>query len=696
MRYLYLGIILLASFGWASGQSFEEKVTSAGNIGMTINNLGMIGNSFSGSFSIEGFPSCEYPVNSGIEHLFDGGLWVGGLINGNTVAVTSGAIDASRGYSSGLSGFEFSAPVGSGLNERSSLFDSPFYSVDAISHQDFVCDFADSAIFVPGTSIQINEHDNPLDIGVHFETYNWNYSFANFFVILNFRITNVSNLTGDNHTIDDLYLGYWMDGVVRNINITPPGGSAFFNKGGNGYEEDQYMAYEYDGSGDLGFTESYIAMKFLGAEKPGQFLHPDIDTTIKGHFNSWQFNNSSDPVLFIPRNDLQKYGKMSQGLNTLPDWPNIKNQLKSPNNRSSLISVGSMGSLAPGEYIDVAFAVVCAKKNEDGLPNTDDNDIQRANLLQNASWAQTAYNGEDENFNGILDAGEDADGNGRITRYILPAPPEIPVMRIEPGDNKVDVYWTRNSELSVDPISKEQDFEGYRIYKTQVGFDVKDQVEIFESLNLAGEWDLPGNQNFYDTGLDEIMLAEPTVFEGDTNQYWYKYTFENVQNGWQHVIAVTAFDEGDEVNNLESLESSPLANMKFVFPGKVGNAGFENGDPFVYPNPYYANASWEGASTLEEDRKIMFANLPPRAEVRIYTVAGDLVDSFEHDENYTGEDIRWFDTYSDLENTEFPGGEHAWDLLSKDTQIIARGIYLFAVKDLDTGKIKKGKFVIIK
>jgi hypothetical protein len=30
-----------------------------------------------------------------------------------------------------------------------------------------------------------------------------------------------------------------------------------------------------------------------------------------------------------------------------------------------------------------------------------------------------SYNGEDKNFNGILDPGEDLDGNGRVTRYIL-------------------------------------------------------------------------------------------------------------------------------------------------------------------------------------------------------------------------------------------------------------------------------------
>ena len=165
----------------------------------------------------------------------------------------------------------------------------------------------------------------------------------------------------------------------------------------------------------------------------------------------------------------------------------------------------------------------------------------------------------------------------------------------------------------------------------------------------------------------------------------------------EYVISLTAFDRGDEVNNLISLESAPLANLKRVFAGKPGNNGFANGDPFVYPNPYYGSVEWEGASSFEEDRKLYFANLPERCQIRVYTVAGDLVDVIDHDAStYNGSDSRWYSTYSDPENTVFSGGEHSWDLLSADTQIIARGLYLFVVIDEDTGEKKRGKFVIIK
>jgi hypothetical protein len=690
MHRLWLTLSLLAIAGplWPQGADiYDEKVTSAGNIGATISNLGIIGNSFSGSFNVLGYPSCEYPVNSGIEHIFEGGLWVGGVRNGQTL-VTTGAVDASSGYSTGAAGFEFASS--NPLGERSALFDSPFYNPLAVSHQDFFSTFTDTALFLRTATnrIPIQEHLNPLGIKVDFQSYNWNFAFANFFVILNFRITNIGN-----GPIDSVFTGYWADGVIRNVNITPPGGTAFFNKGGNGFVDSLNLGYEFDATGDIGFTDSYMGIMLLGAELNGNCPVP----APRVNFNTWQFRNSADPLYFYPLNDVQKYGKMATGLNYLSNWDDIQRSINEPNNRSNLLTTGPFTRLNPGEYVDIAFAVVCARRVKDGQPARVNSPEQRANLLQNAGWARTAYLGEDLNANCRLDPGEDRDGNGRISRFILPAPPDAPHMRVVARDKAIDVYWTDRSESSIDPISQRQDFEGYRIYKTALGFDVQETQDILAALQLTGQWDIPDNGFSLETGVDAIRLADPVKFNGDTNTYVYRYTFDNVSNGWQHIVAVTAFDQGDEVNNLPPLESAQLASLRRVFAGKPANEGFSGGDPFVYPNPYYATAEWEGNRRFEEDRKLYFANLPPRCQVRIYTLSGDLVDVFEHDAaTYTGSDTRWTQTYGDPANSTFSGGEHAWDLLSKDSQIIARGLYLFVVVDHDSGEKRRGKFAVIK
>jgi len=731
MRTRIITFILLAFGLQTLGQeSFDEKLTTVSNVRMTVNNVGTFGNAFRGSYDVLGYPSAEFPANSGIEHLFEAGIWVGGLIDGASIAVSTAAYDQTSGYSPGRAGYEFTGELGATFQERSSLVDNPNFSAEAVSHQDFVADFTDKNALVPGTQIQISGHDNPMGLDVHFESYNWNYAFSDFMLICNYTVTN-----NGNSTIEDVYLSMWANEVVRNTNITPAGtgGSSFYDKGGNGFIDSLSLAYCFDATGDVGNTESYVGHKFLGAEDKDGFHHPSLDTAFKVNYQTWQFNSVGQPVFFFPSSELQRYDKMRDGFNQWPCWDEtgsqdprcgqfqnatIQETIEQPGNRSDLVSVGPFTSLAPGESINFAWAWIFAKKNEDGKPNTENNPTQQANLIENAQWAQTAYNGEDVNFNGVLDPGEDRDGDGLITRFILPTPPDIPEAKVVARDKGIDIYWTNNSEASVDPITQQLDFEGYRLYLTKLGFDVTQTADLAQDLKPIAAYDIEGNGFFYETSLKSIQLETPIQFEDDTNLYSYRYTIDGLVNGWQYAIALTAFDRGDVSNNLESLESSKLSNAFRVFPGTEVNEKFDpyakvltplqatfNQElqdsldaykPFAYPNPYYAGASWEGGSSFEEDRKITFANLPERCVIRVFTMSGDLVKTIDHDASYNGDDIRWFSTYSNPDNTVFSGGEHSWDLLSDGSQIIARGTYLFSVEDLESGQIWKEKFVIIK
>lgn len=693
----------------------DEKLTTASNIAATINNLGIVGNSFRGSFNVEGFASCEFPRGSNIEHLFDGGLWIGGIVNGE-IAVSTGAVDAPTGYSPGRAGFEFTSKTP--LKQRSNRLDNPFFSADAVSPQDFVSIFTDTSRFINTGSARINisDHDVPLGVEVTFESYNWDFSFVDFFIILNFKIKNISDIP-----IDSMYVGYWADGVVRNIQVTRVGGTPFFNKGGNGFIESLGLAYEFDATGDIGFTDSYFATKYLG----GALYESDTDpcpqsTPVSIHYNTWQFQNTSDPLFFFPSSDRQKYTKLAVGLESQNDWDQIQQQINAPGNRSNLVSAGSLPTLFPGEVWEVAFAIVCARRVLDGLPAAENTPAQRGNLIRNAQRAQFTFfgedrdadgildptedinnngeldDGEDINGNGFLDLAEDLDEDGCIDRYVLPVPPPAPRTRIFARDNKIEIFWDDFPEDFIDPFSKEQDFEGYAVYKTALGFDTQDELTVGSALNLIASWDSTGNSILNDNGFSSIRLDEPVIFPGDTIEYQYSYTIENVSDGWQHAVAVTAFDRGAPELGLDSLESSALTNLFRVFPGKQPNNSFINGDPFAYPNPYYIQASWEGSSIFEEDRKLIFANLPARCQIRIYTVSGDLVDVIRHNEAYNGNDTRWHQTYSNSGERVFSGGEHSWDLLSADNQIIARGLYLFIVEDMESGDIYRGKFVIIK
>src|SRR5690606_19261167 len=111
-------------------------------------------------------------------------------------------------------------------------------------------------------------------------------------------------------------------------------------------------------------------------------------------------------------------------------------------------------------------------------------------------------------------------------------------------------------------------------------------------------------------------------------QYWYKYEVEGLLNGWQYLFAITAFDASFEGEEVESLETSPNVNSIRIFPGTPANENFKD-KVGVYPNPYRVNAAWDGNNELT--RKMIFYNLPSKAEIRVYTLSGDIVAQLAHD-----------------------------------------------------------------
>ncbi len=670
----------------------NSKYTNVGSIGLTVTNFGMYGNGFA---LWPQQPSCEYPLGSGIEHIFDGGLWIGGFISNDSLGkgrvgpfVSTGSVDASSVSTRG-GGFEFTNAPGSKIIERSSLLDSRYYDPSAVSHQDFVMDYVDTNLVLQNGEV-IQDH-NPLGVAVHQECYAWNYPFADFFVIMNYTIKNVTN-----KYIDSVYVGLWTDAVVRNTKITSPRtGAPFFTHGGDGYSDSMKIAYEFDADGDPGYTNSYVGIQFLGSTPTldSAFVVGE-DTLTSVNFVSWQYKNTSDPNFFSPTNDIDRYRKMQGyfgGTNRYNKGVDPAS-LKTPSNRSVLITKGDFKRIAPGDSINVVYAIVCAKKYGSD-PSTLDSPEQKLNLYSNAEWALRAYYGEDRNRNGKLDPGEDLDGNGVITRYILPAPPQVPVVKVVPENQKVSIYWNKRSENSVDPISGKRDFEGYKIYRTEAGYDLNLAQDNRSSLVLLAQFDSAGNSIGYNTGFSKVELKDPVTFPDDTTKYYYRFDIDNLLNGWQYLFAVTAFDKGDPANNLESLESSPLASLNRVLPGTLPNND-DKAEVGVYPNPYYGNAIWDGST--ERLRKIYFYNLPSDCEITIYTLSGDIVKNIEHHQNSNGSSLKWFQTYASDGKQVMTGGEDAWDLLTNNDQAIATGLYLFTVKDIKTGNIKRGKFLIIK
>jgi hypothetical protein len=675
----------------------ERHTINVGNISLVATNYGTVGL----GFAERGRHSCEYPEGSHIEHIYLGGLWVGGIRN-NEIRVTTGAIDVSRKPSGPAEGFEFTtgACLGTPTNfpadsmyERSLLPVSQYYDPLAVSHQDFICSYTDTNTCIPQLNEEIPEH-RPLGITVRQNTFAWSQSFADAYVIFEFTIRNSSP-----DIIRAPYVGYWIDTMVGNTDLNPPSGwstpySWRYYDDANNYIDSLQMCYEYDYDGDFGYAESYVGMRILGTE-PARFYDPDLADSVSSlsvaNFYEWLFRNNQDPIFFMPQTDIERYDHMGTGLNDYEGWRSWQSAV-GPLNRSMLLSTGPFPDMDPGDSIKFVFSIVCADKHG-AAPMEDDTENSRRNLFLSSYWAKTSYVGEDINQNGYLDPGEDLPPyNGILDRYKLPEPPPPPTIKLVAGQGKIDVYWDNAAENFVDPVTGEPDFEGYKIYRARITQD-NQSVGLSQLLELIAQYDIIDSVG-YNTGLDLVRLPQPETLDG--RAYYYKFTGDDLLDGWQYSFAVTAFDMGDPANNLESLESSKLLSSARAFPGPT-TAGKR--EVTVFPNPYRASSLWDGRGgdgIQERYRLIYFANLPDRCTIRIYTLAGDLVDAIDHDSRtYSGADIQWFGQYAAGEKA-FSGGIHGWDLVTKSDQALATGMYIYTVEDDATGDFFRGKFVVIK
>jgi hypothetical protein len=698
-RFTLLPILILAGFGLhAQVIPFAQKTTDAGRVGLTLSNVGTIGRPAVRS-NASGPPSMSFP-QKGLEHLFESGFWIGAIVNGQRL-VSSSAWDASSGYSTGAQGFEFiqlAAP-----EEHSKKTTSPFYSSTAVSDQDFIFRMTDSATVVPGTSIPVGGGQHtPLGANAKLETYAWGSSYADFFVICNYTITNTSS-----NRWDSVWLGQWADLVVRNVNVTRDAGSAFFAKGRNSVDTKYKAIYAWladNNADDANYISSFGAMQFLGIDWRGMFFNPDKPDTFvsrgfsppRVNYNFWNFT-TVDPNFAKPADEGQRYDRLATGIDSTTLYSSAGPVNGQPANWIQLLSAGPLPSVLPGESFNYVVAYVAARNSKKTIGSNNTVIVTPESLKELSDHlrrTRSTYIGENVNEDGKYRAELDLNSNGVLDRYIVPDAPATPRLKIIASDNKAEIYWDAASIESVDPVTRRKDFEGYRLYRSNPGDDL-DQ-SIVNSRNLVGQWDSAGNNVGYNNGFDAIRLPQPVYFDGDPTPYAFKYTMDKLQNGWQYLFVVTAFDEGDEVLGIEPLESSFNENQLRVFAGATPKPLEEGKNTVgVYPNPYKTDAAWDGTSA--RDHKIYFFNLPARCTISIYTSSGDHLTTLSHDAaTYKGQDSRWFQVYGNPERSVFSGGEHAWDLLSETKATITTGVYLFSVKDLDTGKEEIGKFAVIR
>ncbi len=164
-----------------------------------------------------------------------------------------------------------------------------------------------------------------------------------------------------------------------------------------------------------------------------------------------------------------------------------------------------------------------------------------------------------------------------------------------------------------------------------------------------------------DVAYDPAQWVTPLAFP-----YFYSWMFEFDTDGFN-----------PSTGDVFTIEGAPLNGPNDVFSFRLGavDAGAvgPNLDSIrVVPNPYFARYS-SMVETEPGESVMEFQNLPDRCTVRIYTLAGDLVNTLENDDG---------------------DGVVRWDLLSNNRQQIASGIYYYYVESPYGNHM--GRFAVVK
>jgi len=138
--------------------------------------------------------------------------------------------------------------------------------------------------------------------------------------------------------------------------------------------------------------------------------------------------------------------------------------------------------------------------------------------------------------------------------YMFAQPPPKPVVRAIAGDGRVTLYWDDLAEKTTDPLTNTQDFEGYKIYRSQ-DYTFSDIYTItdangapFLATPLVGK---DGKKAQFDlvnsySGLHPVdYLGRGVKYQlGTNNGLVHEYVDSTVTNGITYYYAVASYDHG--------------------------------------------------------------------------------------------------------------------------------------------------------
>jgi len=203
--------------------------------------------------------------------------------------------------------------------------------------------------------------------------------------------------------------------------------------------------------------------------------------------------------------------------------------------------------------------------------------------------------GKTERFSLALAYGEDLKGVIKTKQiaqliynanYNFPQPPDKPTLKVVAGDKQVTLYWDSKAENSIDPTTKEKDFEGYKIYK---GTD-PDFTDALLISDASGQkvFLKPYQQFDLKNGITGLFISTPGLYEltngapfnlGSDNGIVNSYVDKEVTNGRTYYYAVVAYDRGRTDKDIY-----PSENTRYISKDVAGKISTDKNTGVAVPN----------------------------------------------------------------------------------------------------------------
>ncbi|MBN2602369.1 MAG: hypothetical protein JXR87_10280 [Candidatus Marinimicrobia bacterium] len=589
-------------------------------------------------------PSCDYPGGSGNSYLYRGTLWLHGFVDGVFHSST-------------------------GEDKEFSPIDSVYLTTESTrADQETYTRYYD--VYAPGASAHV-----PLGVEVIERTYAWSASYAGDFIIYEYTIKNVGIDTDGDYLpdtpqeIQDFYFGMRLDGDVSKL---PTWGA-----------EDKYSNQD-----DMVMTNSQWDWLERIPQLAGYdhgLTAADADSTLMFMFDA---DNSNYPAENGQPDDFGNPG--IDGVLQTPGFLGIKILKSVPALKPSSFHICHIYN-DPATDQEAWTRMIGVPEFEDisiypggggaAYPAHDYRGIYTLGPLPSFSTGDSVV------VTMALGVGSDPDSGGiysmkklvqimQVAQFIVDNDYVLAVEAPTAPTLEVDYYVvdgvTEGLTLTWDNLAENNSY--FQFYKVSKGIKRADGSIGWQTMAIycdtlgSSSWPPPAG-----TSTDTYQIIDPDITNGLIYHYSVQAFTEEINDPiplGQAYSQLTDEKSYRVISPANPVATETLDNVKAV------------------PNPYIGSARWNNPSPSDNfpwKHRLHFTNLPADATVKIFTLDGDFVAKVQANRSVIiGESV-------DLSSPSVA----EWDLMTRNNQEAAPGIYLFVVESPSLGE-KVGKFIIVR